>query len=61
MSHDELPPDPDAVETWANLPQNEPSPDALPPVAGGTRWVWAFLILGLVIVVLGLLSQSGSG
>ncbi len=27
--------DPDAVEMWRQLPQNKPSPKALPPATGG--------------------------
>ena len=50
----ELPPDPDALEAWEKLPKNKPSRQAMPPMTGGARWAWGFL---LIAVVLGLLAQ----
>ena len=42
---DELPPDPDAIEKWRNLPQDQPSKQSLPPLTGGRRWLWGMLVL----------------
>lgn len=58
-NNDELPPDPDALEKWRDLPQNEPSRRALPPATGGMRWAWALVILLIALAILGLLSQTG--
>jgi hypothetical protein len=57
MPGDELPPDPDAVEKWKNLPQNEPSKGALPPLTGGLRWVWWLVALLGIALGLGLLTE----
>ncbi len=57
---DKLPPDPDALEKWKNLPQNKPSKEALPPVAGGTRWLWGMLALSILVLIV-LLLQRGAG
>lgn len=52
MPREELPPDPDALEKWRKLPQNQPSKHALPPVSGGMRWVWWLLpLLGALILI----------
>ncbi len=57
MPQEELPPDPEWLEKWQKLPQNKPSHQALPPVAGGTRWSW-WLLGGLgLIVLIGLILQ----
>lgn len=59
MPTEPLPPDPASVEKWHGLPQNKPSPKALPPMTGGLRTNRAlFLGFGLValaIIVLGFL------
>ncbi|MBI1277285.1 MAG: hypothetical protein GC179_04065 [Anaerolineaceae bacterium] len=55
MSNPELPPDPEALEAWEKLPKNAPSPQALPPMTGGTRWVWGLLIVVAIIIIFGLL------
>lgn len=54
MPREELPPDPDALEEWQNMPQNRPSKDALPPIGGGLRWLWWLLPLlgGLILIAL---------
>ncbi len=57
----ELPPDPDALEKWRNMPQNKPSRQALPPATGGlgaSRWLIGFLLLIGVLMLIGLLVQS---
>ena len=55
-----LPPDPESVEKWRNMPQNKPSPHALPPMTGGLRanrgLVFGF---GLVLLVLFVISYFG--
>ncbi|MDX1992849.1 MAG: hypothetical protein SF029_10685 [bacterium] len=57
MPREELPPDPDELEKWHSLPQNKPSRQAMPPIGGGTRWVW-WLFGGLaLLILLGLLVQ----
>lgn len=61
MPRDELPPDPDSLAQWERLPHNKPSKQALPPVAGGTRWVWGLLLILAALVVVGLLLQNGMG
>lgn len=55
MPNDQLPQDPDSLARWEQLPQNKPSKEALPPVAGGMYWVFGLLIVFLIIVILGLL------
>jgi hypothetical protein len=50
-----LPPDPESVEKWRNLPQNKPSPKALPPMTGGSRQLMGFFIFALILLVLGYL------
>ena len=52
-------PDPESVEKWRNLPQNNPSPKALPPMMGGSRQLTALLIFALIILVLGYLLGRG--
>lgn len=54
-----LPPDPESVEKWRNLPQNNPSPKALPPLMGGSRQLTALFIFALIILVLGYLLGWG--
>ncbi len=58
----ELPPDPEALEMWRQLPQNKPSRQALPPAAGGLGWSRALtgglLFLILLLVLLGWLAQG---
>ncbi len=55
MSNPDLPPDPDAQAAWEKLPKNAPSRQALPPMTGGTRWVWGLLIILAIIIIFGLL------
>jgi len=59
MPDEPLPPDPDAVEKWRNLPQNKPSRQALPPMTGGLHssrtLLIGFGILMLVVVIISLL------
>ncbi|GIL11503.1 MAG: hypothetical protein BroJett038_02230 [Chloroflexota bacterium] len=54
MPDDNLPPDPDALAKWEKLPQNKPSKQALPPLAGGARRMWWALALlaGLALIAL---------
>ena len=54
VPRDDLPPDPDSLTKWKRLPQNKPSKQALPPVAGGAQWtLWLLVILfALVLIVL---------
>lgn len=53
---DELPSDPEAEEQWRRLPQNKPSRQAMPPAAGGARWVWWLVgALALVMIIAWLL------
>jgi hypothetical protein len=59
MPSENLPPDPDSVTKWKQLPQNAPSKEALPPMTGGTRWVWGLLILLAIVIVFGLLQGRG--
>lgn len=61
MPREELPPDPDALERWQQLPQHKPSKQALPPAAGGLRWTWWLLALLAALVVLALVFQSRIG
>ncbi len=60
MPKDELPPDPKAVEQWNKLPQNKPSNEALPPMAGGfPRWLW-WILGGIVILgIIGVIINGG--
>lgn len=58
---DNLPPDPDSVEKWRQMPQNQPSKEALPPVALGVRWMLGVVILIAILIVLSLLLQRGAG
>lgn len=44
MPAEPLPPDPESVEKWRNLPQNKPSREALPPMTGGLRLNRALLV-----------------
>lgn len=57
----EIPPDPDALEKWRNMPQNKPSRQALPPATGGmaaSRWLVGFLLLIAALMLIGILIQS---
>jgi hypothetical protein len=54
---DPLPPDPASVEKWRSLPQNKPSPEALPPMTGGLRMNRA-LLLGFGLVALAMIILS---
>ncbi len=54
-----LPKDPDSLEKWKQLPQEPPSRQALPPMAGGSqRWLTGLLIVLAVLIILALLSQA---
>ncbi len=61
MPTDDLPPDPDSIEKWRQMPQNPPSKDALPPVVLRPGWILWFVVLVAVLIVLGLLLQRGLG
>jgi hypothetical protein len=58
MPTDPLPPDPDSLAKWRELPQNQPSKDALPPATGGLRWTWALLFLLTALIIISLLLQG---
>lgn len=52
MPDDDLKPDPDALEKWRQMPQSDPSKDALPPATGGLNWAWGFiLVLGAIVLI----------
>ena len=55
----DLPPDPDSVEKWRNMPQNQPSKHALPPVMLRPGWIVGITILIAILIVLSLLLQRG--
>jgi hypothetical protein len=59
----ELPPDPDSLEMWQKLPQNQPSKQALPPATGGTQMAMrmglAFLLILSAVIIIGLFLQRG--
>lgn len=55
---DRLRPDPDALAEWEKLPQNKPSREALPPLAGGGRWSAVLLVLIFILIIAALLLQS---
>lgn len=54
-----IPPDPDSVEKWRNLPQNKPSSQALPPLMGGSGQLTKFLLLAFILLMLGYLLFRG--
>ena len=58
MPTDKLPPDPDAVEKWRQMPKNQPSKDALPPVVLQPGWILGFVILVGILIVLALLLRG---
>lgn len=55
MPRENLPPDPDSLEKWQQLPQNRPSKNALPPMAGGLQWAFWLLLILAVVIIFGLL------
>ncbi len=55
MPTEPIPPDPDSLEQWKQLPQNIPSKDALPPMTGGLRWVGWLLVIVVIVILFGLL------
>ncbi len=55
MSNPDLPTDSDAQTEWEKLPKNTPSHQALPPMTGGTRQVWGFLLILAIVIIFGLL------
>jgi hypothetical protein len=50
-----LPPDPESLAKWQQLPQNKPSKGALPPMTGGIQLAATFLIILTVLLIIGLL------
>jgi hypothetical protein len=58
MPPEELPPDPEALKMWRNLPHNKPSRQALPPVMGGSRLVAGLLVMMLILSLIALLAQA---
>jgi hypothetical protein len=48
--------DPESASRWQSMPQTAPSKDALPPAAGGLRWLGVLLILLLIVVIVGVLA-----
>jgi|FLYN01.1.fsa_nt_gi hypothetical protein len=61
MPADDLPPDPDSVEKWRQMPHNPPSKDALPPLVLKPGWILGVVIVIGILIVLGLLLQRGIG
>ena len=61
MPAEPLPPDPESVEKWRNLPQNKPSKDALPPMTGGLRLSRALLVGGGILLLLAVVLQLLAG
>lgn len=58
MSQPPLEPDEKALKDWEKMPKGKPSPEALPPATGGVpSWLWAAVIVLLVVIVIGLVSQ----
>jgi len=57
-----LPPDPESERKWADMPKNQPSKDALPPLVfgGGRNWFWLIIFLS-VLTIIGLILSRGSG
>ena len=60
MAKDELPPDPDAIQKWKDLPQSAPSRKALPPATGGTRWAWMIVGFAVLVIIMSLLARGGA-
>jgi len=58
MPTEELPPDPDSVEKWRQMPKNQPSKDAFPPVVLKPGWILGFVILVGILIVLALLLRG---
>ncbi len=57
-----LPPDPDALEKWQQMPQNKPSREALPPASGGTpRWLPGGIVILGFLMLIALLIQALAG
>jgi hypothetical protein len=59
MPHEPLPPDRDALEQWAKLPQGERSRQAMPPLMSGSRALWGWMLLTGVVAVLVFLFGRG--
>lgn len=55
MPSEPVRPDPESLAKWQELPQNQPSKEALPPMTGGLRLAFAFLIILAILLVVGLL------
>lgn len=55
-----LPPDPESEKKWAEMPKNQPSKDALPPlVFGGAKgWLWLIIFLSILAIIGLLLSRA---
>jgi hypothetical protein len=56
--HEPLPPDPESLEKWRQLPHNRPSREALPPAAGGLRLATGLLIVFALLIILALIFQG---
>lgn len=61
---EELPPDPEALEKWRQLPQTVPSKNAYPPVTGGMAWnralmvgILFFAVIAGIVVLISTVSQ----
>ena len=54
MPKDPLPHDPESLEKWKQLRQEPPSREALPPLFGGSRWLFGLLIVMAVVIILAL-------
>lgn len=57
---DPLPPDPESLEKWQQMPNSEPSKQAMPPATGGMRGSVKLLIALTVLIILVALLQQGS-
>jgi hypothetical protein len=58
MPQEPLPPDPDSLEKWKQMPSNTPSREALPPATGGTRMAFGLLIVMGILIILALLFKG---
>jgi hypothetical protein len=55
MTREPLEPHSESLAKWEKLPQNEPSRESLPPMTGGIRLAFAFLIILAILMIVGLL------
>ncbi|PJF38659.1 MAG: hypothetical protein CUN55_16645 [Phototrophicales bacterium] len=58
MTKQQLPQEPKSLKKWQDLPRNQPSKAAMPPVAGGLKWAWGLSIVMIVLVLLVFLLQG---